>query len=126
MADRCKNGRASQGRDNLSRILHVLRDNALELFGLLFFPALILLPLRKLTIPLALFCAYVGVVSVLILSLSGQSYLLILPVAFVFVALDALKPEPPFVGATSQMRTRYVVLSALASTLLVINPTLWP
>ena len=112
---------ASQGRDNFSRILHVLRDNALELFGLLFIPALILLPLRKLTIPLALFGAYVGVVSVLILSLSGQSYVLTLPIAFVFVALDALKPEPAFVGPVSQIRTRYVVLSALVSTLLVIE-----
>jgi hypothetical protein len=112
---------ASQGRDNVSRILHVLRDNALELFGLLFVPALILLPLRRLTIPLALFGAYVGAVSILILSLSGQSYLLILPIAFVFVALDALKPEPAFVGPVSQIRTRYVVLSALVSTLLVIE-----
>ena len=112
---------ASQGRDNVGRIFHVLRDNALEILALLFVPALILLPLRKLIISLALFGAYVGVVSVLILSLSGQSYVLTLPIAFVFVALDALKPEPPFVGAASQIRTRYVVLSALASTLLVIE-----
>ncbi|HEY1783427.1 MAG TPA: hypothetical protein VGG79_23910 [Roseiarcus sp.] len=112
---------ASQGRDNVSRIFHVVRDNALELFALLFCPALILLALRKLTIQLALLCAYVGVVSVLILSLSGQSYVLTLPIAFVFVALDALRPEPPFLGAASQMRTRYVVLSALLSTLLVIE-----
>ena len=112
---------ASQGRDNVGRIFHVLRDNALEILALLFVPALILLPLRKLIISLALFGAYVGVVSVLILSLSGQSYVLTLPIAFVFVALDALKPEPPFVGAVSQIRTRYVLLSALASTLLVIE-----
>ncbi len=112
---------ASQGRDNVSRTLHVVRDNALELFGLLFIPALILLYSRKLTIPLALLCAYIGVVSVLILSLSGQSYVLTLPMAFVFVALDALEGEAAFAGPVSQIRTRYVVLAALASILLVIE-----
>ena len=54
---------ASSGGDRIGRILHVVRDNFLELFGLLVIPAFILLPLRKLTLPLALFCAYVGAVS---------------------------------------------------------------
>ena len=112
---------ASQTRDTLGRILHILRDNALELFGLLFFPAFILLPLRKLTILLALFCVYVGMVSVLIVSFSGQSYTLTLPIAFVFVALDALIPELSFAASMSQIRTRYVLLSALASIVLVIE-----
>jgi len=109
------------GGDRFGRIFHILRDNVLELFGLLVIPAFILLPLRKLTLPLALFCAYVGAVSVLIISYSAQSYLLTLPIAFVFVALDALKPESAFGGSMSQIRARYVLLSALASTLLVIE-----
>ena len=116
-----KMGAASQGRDSFNRILHVLRDNALELFGLLIVPTFVLLPLRKLTMSIALFCAYVGATSVLIVAYSAQSYILTLPIAFVFVALDALKTEPAFVGPASQMRTRYVVLSALASTVLVIE-----
>jgi hypothetical protein len=112
---------SSQGRDQLGRVLHVLRDNLPELFGLLVIPALILLPLRKLTVSLALFCIYVGTVSVLIVSYSAQSYVLTLPIAFVFVALDALKPESAFAGSMSQIRTRYLLLSALASTLFVIE-----
>ena len=109
-----------EGRDRLIRILHILRDNLLELFGLLFIPAFVLLSLRKLTVSVALFCVYVGVSSVLIVSYSGQSYVLTLPIAFVFVALDALKPESA-AGLMSQIRTRYLFLSALASTLLVIE-----
>jgi hypothetical protein len=109
------------GRDALGHILHVLRDNLPELFGLLAVPAFILLLSRKLLISLALFCIYVGAVSVLILSYSAQSYLLTLPIAFVFVALDALKPGSAFTGSINQIRTRYVLLSAVASTLLVIE-----
>ena len=112
---------SSGGGDRFGRIFHILRDNVLELFGLLVIPAFILLPLRKLTLPLALFCAYVGAVSVLIISYSAQSYLLTLPIAFVFVALDALEPESAFAGSMSQIRARYALLSALASTLLVIK-----
>jgi hypothetical protein len=112
---------ASVGRDQLSRILHVLRDNALELFGLFVVPALILLLLRKLTIAFVLFCAYVAAVSLLILSYSGQSYVLVLPIAFVFVALDALNSESAFAGPISEIMTRYALLSALASVLLVIE-----
>ena len=121
MADVKMAAASSGGRDTLRRILYIVRDNLLELFGLLVIPALILLPLRKLTIPFALFCIYVGAVSVLIVSYSGQSYVLTLPIAFVFVALDALKEESAFGGPMSQMQTRYVLLSALASTLLVIE-----
>ena len=109
------------GRDTLGHILHVLRDNLPELFGLLAVPAFILLLSRKLLISIALFCIYVGAVSVLILSYSAQSYLLTLPIAFVFVALDALKPGSAFTGSINQIRTRYVLLSAAASTLLVIE-----
>ena len=112
---------AAPGRDALGHILHVLRDNLPELFGLLAVPAFILLLSRKLLISLALFCIYVGAVSVLILSYSAQSYLLTLPIAFVFVALDALKPGSAFTGSINQIRTRYVLLSAVASTLLVIE-----
>jgi hypothetical protein len=112
---------SSGGGDRLGRIFHILRDNLLELFGLLVIPALILLPLRKLTISLALFSVYVGAVSVLIVSYSAQSYVLTLPIAFVFVALGALKPESVFAGSMSQIQTRYVLLSAVASTLLVIE-----
>ncbi len=112
---------ASSGGDRVGRILHVVRDNFLELFGLLVIPALILLPLRKLTMSLALFCLYVGAVSILIVSYSAQSYILTLPIAFVFVALDALKPQAAVEGSTSQIRNRYVLLSAVASTLLVIE-----
>lgn len=114
-------GASSQGRDAIGRILHVLRDNAIELFGLLFIPAFILFPLRKLTISLALFCAYVAVTSVLIIAYSGQSYVLTLPIAFVFVALEALRPESGFAGSISQVRTRYLLLSALASAVLAIE-----
>ena len=109
------------GRDTLGHILHILRDNLPELFGLLVVPAFILLLSRKLMISLALFCVYVGAVSVLIVSYSAQSYILTLPIAFVFVALDALKPESAFAGSINQIRTRYVLLSAVASTLLVIE-----
>ena len=112
---------ASSGGDRIGRILHVVRDNFLELFGLLVIPAFILLPLRKFTLPLALFCAYVGAVSILIVSYSAQSYILTLPIAFVFIALDALKPQAAVEGSTSQIRNRYVFLSAVASTLLVIE-----
>jgi hypothetical protein len=112
---------SSGGGDSLGRILHKLGDNLPELFGLLVVPAFILLPLRKLTISLALFCIYVGAASVLIISYSAQTYILTLPVAFVFVALDALKPESAFTGSMSQIRTRYLLLSALASALLVIE-----
>ena len=112
---------AAPGRDALGHILHVLRDNLPELFGLLAVPAFILLLSRKLLISLALFCIYVGAVSVLILSYSAQSYLLTLPIVFVFVALDALKPGSAFTGSINQIRTRYVLLSAVASTLLVIE-----
>jgi hypothetical protein len=112
---------ATQGRDTPGRILHILRDNLPELFGLLVVPAFVLLASRKLSISLALFCIYVGAVSVLIASYSAQSYVLTLPIAFVFVALDALKPESAFVGSINQIRTRYVLLSAVASTLLVIE-----
>ena len=93
---------ASSGGDRFGRIFHILRDNVLELFGLLVIPAFILLPLRKLTLSLALFCAYVGAASVLIVSYSAQSYVLTLPIAFVFVALDALKPESAFAGSISK------------------------
>jgi hypothetical protein len=109
------------GRVSLGRILHVLRDNLPELFGLLVVPAFILLPLRKLTVSLALFCIYVGAVSVLIVSYSAQSYILTLPIAFVFVALDTLKPESAFARSMNQSRTRYFLLSALASAVLVIE-----
>ena len=114
-----KMGAASQGRDSFNRILHVLRDNAIELFGLLIASAFVLLPLRKLTMSIALFCAYVGATSVLIVAYSGQSYVLTLPIAFVFVALDALKRESAFAGPPSPTWTCYVLLSALASTVLV-------
>ena len=83
----------SVSRDQFNRILHVLRDNTIELFGLLLIPAFILLALRKLTLSFALFCLYAGAVSVLLVSYSAQSYVLTLPIAFVFVALDALKRE---------------------------------
>jgi hypothetical protein len=43
------------GRVTFGHISHVLRDNLPELLGLLVIPAFILLPLRKLTISLALF-----------------------------------------------------------------------
>jgi hypothetical protein len=109
------------GRDTLGHILHILRDNLPELFGLLVVPAFTLLLSRKLLISLALFCIYVGAVSVLIVSYSAQSYVLTLPIAFVFVALDALKPESAFAGSINQIRTRYVLLSAVASTLLMIE-----
>ncbi len=109
------------GRDTLGHILHILRDNVPELFGLLVVPAFILLLSRKLMISLALFCVYVGAVSVLIVSYSAQSYVLTLPIAFVFVAMDALKPESAFAGSINQILTRYVLLSAVASTLLVIE-----
>ena len=112
---------ASSGGDRIGRILHVVRDNFLELFGLLVIPAFILLPLRKFTLPLALFCAYVGAASILIVSYSAQSYILTLPIAFVFIALDALKPQAAVEGSTSQIQNRYVFLSAVASTLLVIE-----
>jgi hypothetical protein len=112
---------SSVGRNTHDRILHVLRDNAPELVGLLVIPALILLPLRRLTISLALFCAYVGAVSVLIVSYSAQSYVLTLPIAFVFVALDALEPETAFAQSIDQIRTRYLLLSGLASAVLVIE-----
>jgi hypothetical protein len=111
----------SVSRDQFNRILHVLRDNTIELFGLLLIPAFILLALRKLTLSLALFCLYVGAVSVLLVSYSAQSYVLTLPIAFVFVALDALKRESGFAGSMSIIWTRYVFLSALASTILVIE-----
>jgi hypothetical protein len=109
------------GRVTFSHISHVLRDNLLELLGLLAIPAFILLPLRKLTISLALFCFYVAAVSVLIVSNSAQSYVLTLPIAFMFVALDVLKPEPAFVQSASPIRTRYLLLSAVASTLLAVE-----
>jgi hypothetical protein len=112
---------SSGAGDSLARILHKLGDNLPELFGLLAVPALILLPLRKLTISLALFCIYVGAASVLIISYSAQTYILTLPIAFVFVALDALKPESAFTEAMNQVRTRYLLLSALVSALLVIE-----
>ena len=112
---------AAPGRDALGHILHVLRDNLPELFGLLVVPAFILLLSRKLLISLALFCIYVGAVSVLIVAYSAQSYVLTLPIAFVFAAMDALKPESAFAGSINQIRTRYVLLSAVASTLLVIE-----
>jgi hypothetical protein len=112
---------SASGRDTLDHILHVVRENLPELFGLLVVPAFILLLSRKLTISLALFCIYVGAVSVLILSYSAQSYVLTLPIAFVFVAMDALKPESAFAGSIGQLRTRYVLLSAVASTILVIE-----
>ena len=113
---------ASEGRDRLNRIFHTLRDNGLELLGLLFVPAFILLFSRKLTISLAYFCVYVGIASVLIVSESAQSYVLTLPIAFLFVALDALKGEPASAGSMSQIRTRYVLfLSALGSMALVIE-----
>ena len=112
---------SSGGGDRLERVLHVLRDNLVELFGLLVIPAFILWPLRKLTVSLALFCFYVGAVSVLIVSYSAQSYVLTLPVAFVFVALDALKTESAVAGSMSQIRTRYVLLSALASIVLAVE-----
>jgi len=113
-------GESSVG-DRVGRILHVLRDNLPELFVLLVIPAFILLPLQKVTMPLALFCLYIGAVSILIVSYSAQSYILTLPIAFVFVALDALKPQAAVAGSTSEIRNRYVFLSALASTLLVIE-----
>ena len=112
---------SSGGGDRLERVLHVLRDNLVELFGLLVIPAFILWPLRKLTVSLALFCFYVGAVSVLIVSYSAQSYVLTLPVAFVFVALDALKTESAVAGSISEIRTRYVLLSALASIVLAVE-----
>ena len=112
---------SSVGRDTHDRILHILRDNLPELLGLLVIPALILLPLRRLTISRALFCVYVGVVSVLIVSYSAQSYVLTLPIAFVFVALDALEPEAAFAQSIDRIRTRYLLLSGLASAILVIE-----
>jgi hypothetical protein len=112
---------ASSGGDRIGRILHVVRDNFLELFGLLVIPAFILLPLRKLTMSLALFCLYVGAVSVLIVSYSAQSYILTLPIAFVFVVIDALKPQAGVAGSANQIRNRCMFLSAVASTLLVIE-----
>jgi hypothetical protein len=112
---------ASSGGDRIGRILHVMRDNFLELFGLLVIPAFILLPLRKLTMSLALFCLYVGAVSILIVSYSAQSYILTLPIAFVFVVIDALKPQAGVAGSANQIRNRCVFLSAVASTLLVIE-----
>ena len=59
--------------------------------------------------------------SVLIVSYSAQSYILTLPIAFVFAAMDALKPELAFAESINQIRTRYVLLSVVASTLLVIE-----
>jgi hypothetical protein len=112
---------SSGGGDRLERILHVLRDNLVELFGLLAIPAFILLPLRKLTISLALFCVYIGATSILIVAYSAQSYVLTLPIAFVFVAQDALKRESTFVESKSQIRPRYLLLSALASVVLLIE-----
>jgi hypothetical protein len=112
---------SSVGRDTHGRILHILRDNLPEIIGLLVIPALILLPLRRLTISLALFCAYVGAVSVLIVSYSAQSYVLTLPIAFVFVALDALEPDAAFAQPIEQIRARYWLLSGLASAILVIE-----
>ncbi len=112
---------SSVGRDMHGHILHILRDNLPELIGLLVIPALILLSLRRLTISLALFCAYVGAVSVLIVAYSAQSYVLTLPIAFVFVVLDALGPEAAFAPSIEQIRTRYWLLSGLASAILVIE-----
>lgn len=112
---------SSVGRDTHTHILHILRDNLPELIGLLVIPALILLPLRRLTISVALFCAYVGAVSVLIVSYSAQSYVLTLPIAFVFVALDALGAETALAQPMAPVRTRYLVLSGLASAALAIE-----
>ena len=104
---------ASSGGHRIGRILHVVRDNFLELFGILVIPAFILLALRKLTLPLTLFCAYVGAVSILIVSYSAQSYILTLPIAFVFVALDALKPQAPVDESVESNSNRYVFLSVI-------------
>jgi hypothetical protein len=111
---------ASISRDQVGRVLHVLRDNAPEL-GLLLIPAFILLTLRKLTLSSAMCCLYIGAVSVLIVSYSAQSYVLTLPVAFVFIALDALKFESGFTEARTQIWTRYKLLSLLASAILIIE-----
>jgi hypothetical protein len=112
---------SSIGRDTQGRILHILRDNLLEIVGLLVIPALILLPLGRLTVSLALFCAYVGAVSVLIVSFSAQSYILTLPIAFLFAALNALEPEAVFAQPIGQIRARYLVLSGLASAALAME-----
>jgi hypothetical protein len=111
----------SVSRNGLNRTLHIVRDNSVEVFGFLLIPAFILAPLRKLTIPVAFCCIYIAAASILIVSFSGQSYVLSLPIAFLFVALDALKAGPAAREATGEILTRYVLLSALASCLLLIE-----
>jgi hypothetical protein len=111
----------SVNRNGLNRTLHIARDNAIELFGFLLIPAFILAPLRKLTLSAALFCFYVAAASILLVSFSGEYYVLALRIAFLFVALDALKAGSAEPAAIGEIRTRYVLLSALASCLLLIE-----
>ena len=112
---------ASAVQNALNRTLHVSRDNAVEIFGLSFIPALVLLLSRRLTFSILLFCIYVTAASLILVTYSAQSYLLNLPIVFLFVALDALKPDPVEPGTTSEFHTRYVLISTLASCILVIE-----
>jgi hypothetical protein len=112
---------ASVERNQLSRVLHVVANNGLELFGFLFIPVMILLRLRRLTISIALSCVYIASTASLIVSYSAQFYALSLPIAFLFIALDALRPELAGAGATGEIRARYVLFSALASGLLLFE-----
>ena len=116
-------GMASEAikRDQLNRVLHIWRDNALELFVCLIIPALVLLFIRKLTIYIAIICAYIAATSSLILAYSAQSYVLTLPIAFLFVALDATMPRAADTRAINDPRAPYALFPALVSCLLLIE-----
>jgi hypothetical protein len=111
----------SAGESRLAHTLHVFRDNAPELFGFILVPVFILISLRKLTISVALFCIYVTLASILLVSYSFQSYVLSLPIAFLFVALDAITPYSADAGEIRELNTGHALLSALSCCLLVIE-----
>jgi hypothetical protein len=116
-------------KGNHLRILHIWRDNGLEVIFLLIAPAIILFSLKRLTIPIALLGLYIAVTSAFLLAYSAQYLLLTLPIAFLFVALDASKPqddksEEVIVanpGEISNNRARYALFSALVSCVLLID-----
>src|SRR5579871_3390977 len=116
-------------RANHLRILHIWRDNGLELSFLLAIPAFILFGLKRLTIPILSFCLYIAVASALLLAYSAQYLLLTLPIAFLFVALDASKPRADEAGEviaantseTSNPQARYALFSALVSCVVLIE-----
>jgi hypothetical protein len=109
------------GRSQFNRVLHLWRDNGVELFVLLFIPALILLILERLSIVIALFGAYIAITSTLLIAYSAQSYILTLPIAFLFVALDTIKPVSIETKGINDQLASYALYSCLVSCLLLIE-----